>query len=82
MTRPLALALVLATLVAGAAHARPFMQADRDKDGFVDYEEAGRIYPSLTQSQFRRFDMDRDGFLDRNEYPMLLNVYEVLVLPR
>jgi Ca2+-binding EF-hand superfamily protein len=82
MTRPLALVLVLATLAAGAAHARPFQQADRDSDGFVDFEEAGRIYPSLTQAQFRRFDMDRDGFLSRREYPMLLNVYDVLVRPK
>ena len=80
MNRPVAIALVLA-LAAGAADAMPFKRADRNNDGFVDLQEAGRVYPSFTQAQFRRIDLDRDGMLGRDEYQQLINVYDVLVRP-
>jgi hypothetical protein len=48
--------------VAGAAHARPFQQATVTTTALPITSEAGRIHPSLTQSQFRWFDMDRHGF--------------------
>jgi Ca2+-binding EF-hand superfamily protein len=82
MTRPLALALVFAAIAAGAAGAQSFNRADRNDDGFVDFEEAGRIYPSFTRSQFRRFDIDRDGMISRDEYPQILNVLDTIVRPK
>ena len=81
MSRSLAVALVLAAVAAGGAYAMPFKRADRNNDGFVDLEEAGRVYPSFTQAQFRRLDLDRDGLLGRGEYQQLINVYDVLVRP-
>lgn len=77
--RILSLAAV-ALLGAGAASAAvPFARADRNKDGVVDYEEAQRAYPGISEAQVRRMDINRDGVIDQREYPQLDAIYEVLI---
>jgi EF hand len=45
-----------------------FTAADKDKDGFVTYEEARAAYPTLGQQAFDQTDINKDGKLDASEY--------------
>ena len=73
MKLPLAaLALVLS---AGAAGAVSFSQADRNHDGVVTYKEARRVFPRLTEIQFRKNDPSGDGLIEQDEFPLLANFY-------
>ena len=45
----------------GAAGAVSFPQADLNHDGVVTYEEAKRVFPRLTEIQFRKNDPSGDG---------------------
>lgn len=73
------LAGAAALLAAQAALATPYTRADRNGDDVVDYEEAARAYPGLSQGQFRRLDLNRDGVIDRREYPQLDAIYQLLI---
>ena len=73
------LAAAATLLAAQAALAMPYGRADRNRDGVLDYEEARRAYPSLSEGQFRRMDINRDGVIDRGEYPQLDAIYQLLV---
>jgi hypothetical protein len=79
MTRALVLAAVLLALAAGAASAKPFQRTDRNGNDVVEYDEARRAYPGISQGQFQRMDMNRDGVIDRNEYPQLDSIWELLI---
>ena len=57
--RCLLLALAALAASAGAAGAVSFSQADKDRDGVVTYDEAKRVFPRLTQIQFRKNDPER-----------------------
>jgi hypothetical protein len=75
--RCLALGAALAS-VAGAAHAIPWNQADRNRDGVVTWEEARVAFLGLTHPHFRRADRNRDGVIDRSEFPSLSTIYELM----
>ena len=78
------LLLTLAALAAsaGAAGAVSFSQADKDHDGVVSYEEAKRVFPRLTQIQFRKNDPNGDGLIGKNEFPLLANFYWMIWVAR
>jgi hypothetical protein len=63
---------------AGVAHAVPWNQADRDRDGVVTWEEARVAFLGLTHPHFRRADRNRDGVIDRSEFPSLSTIYELM----
>ncbi len=64
--------------VAGAAHAVPWSQADRNRDGIVTWDEARVAFFGLTHPHFRRADRNRDGVIDRSEFPSLSTIYELM----
>ncbi|HRO12330.1 MAG TPA: EF-hand domain-containing protein [Amaricoccus sp.] len=72
--RMLLAALFLAAS-AGAAGAVSFSQADRNHDGVVTWEEAKRVFPRLTEIQFRKNDPNGDGVIAQQEFPLLANFY-------
>ena len=69
-----------AALVAGAgvAHAVPWNQADRNRDGFVTWEEARTAFHGLARPHFNRADRNRDGVIDRSEFPSLSTIHELM----
>lgn len=74
--RTAALAAILLAASAGAAAALvPFARADANRDGYVTYEEAVRVYPRLQPVQFRKNDPDGDGMITKREYPLLDQFY-------
>lgn len=78
--RALGLAVGLAALVAAqSASAVPFNRTDRNRDGVIEYDEASRSYPGISEAQFRRMDLNRNGVIDRNEYPQLDAIYQLLI---
>ena len=69
-------ALALLALLASTASAGvPFPRADANKDGYVTYEEAVRVFPRLQPVHFRKNDPSRDGRIDKREYPLLDQFY-------
>ena len=69
-------AAVLLAASAGAASALvPFSRADPNRDGYVTYEEAVRVFPRLQPVQFRKNDPDGDGMITKREYPLLDQFY-------
>lgn len=75
MRTPL-LALALFAASAGAAAALvPFARADVDRDGYITYEEAVRVFPRLQPVQFRKNDPNGDGLISKREYPLLDQFY-------
>jgi hypothetical protein len=71
-------ALALALLAASAETASalvPFARADANRDGYVTYEEAVRVFPRLQPVQFRNNDPDGDGLISKREYPLLDQFY-------
>jgi Ca2+-binding EF-hand superfamily protein len=74
--RTASLAAALLVLSAGAAAALvAFPRADQNRDGYVTYEEAVRVFPRLQQIQFRKCDPDGDGLISKREYPLLDQFY-------
>ena len=69
------LAAVLLATSAGAAGAVSFPQADLNHDGVVTYNEARRVFPRLTEIQFKKNDPSGDGMIEPNEFPLLANFY-------
>ena len=72
--RRLLAALMLAAS-AGAAGAVAFPQADLNHDGIISYEEAKRVFPRLTQIQYKKNDPNGDGLIEPDEFPLLANFY-------
>jgi hypothetical protein len=69
-------ALLLAAAVAGpAAAAVPFSRADANRDGFVSWPEAHRVFPKLKKIHFEKCDPSGDGLIDQHEYPLLSTFY-------
>jgi hypothetical protein len=64
--------------VAGTAHAVAWNQADRNRDGFVTWEEARVAFNGLARPHFNRADRNRDGVIDRSEFPSLSTIYELM----
>jgi hypothetical protein len=79
---PITLATVAALAAAGAAGAVSFSWADRDRDGFVTYEEAERTMPRLSEIHFGKCDGDRDGLLDKGEFACLDALYSTMYMRR
>lgn len=71
----LTLAALALLLSAGAAGAVSFSQADQNHDGVVTYKEAKRVFPRLTEIQFRKNDPSGDGLIEPDEFPLLANFY-------
>jgi hypothetical protein len=71
---------VCTALVAGAdvAHAVPWNQADRNRDGYVTWDEARVAFPGLARPHFNRADRNRDGVISRSEFPSLSTIYELM----
>jgi hypothetical protein len=65
-------------MVAAGANAVPFSRADRNKDGYVDYNEAKKSFPRLSEIHFLKCDSNGDGFVDKGEFPCLDNMYRSL----
>ncbi len=78
--RSVRFALAGAALVAssGAALAVSFSQADGNKDGYVTYAEAVKVFPRLKMVHFRKCDPSADGKIDADEFPMLNNFYWII----
>ncbi len=68
-----------ALAVANGAGAVSFNRADTNRDGVVDFQEARRAYPGLSEAQLRRMDINRNGVIDRGEYPQLDAIYQLLI---
>lgn len=51
-----------------------FAKADANKDNTLSFEEAGGIYPTLTQQLFDQADANKDGVLDEAEYTSLIGL--------
>ena len=78
-------ALALAVLAASASAAAalvPFSRADQNRDGYVTYEEAERVFPRLTEVHFRKNDPDGDGLISKREYPLLDQFYWTIYMAR
>ena len=73
-TPALALAIIAAFAGAAAAYVA-FPRADPNRDGYVTYVEAKRVFPRLTEIQFRKNDPDGDGMITKREYPLLDQFY-------
>ena len=67
-----ALMLAASTEAAGAVS---FPQADLNHDGVVTFDEAKRVFPRLTEIQFKKNDPSGDGMIEPNEFPLLANFY-------
>ena len=77
-TRTAVLALVVLPALAGTAGATvAFPRADRNGDGFVDYDEARIVFPKLQWISFHKNDPNGDGLISKAEYPLLDNWYWV-----
>ena len=68
--------------LAGAAGAVAFSQADPNRDGFVTFKEAVRVFPLLKEVQFRKCDANGDGMIDKGEYPLLNTFYWMTYIQR
>ena len=69
-------------LLAGAAGAVSFSQADLNHDGVVTYEEAKRVFPRLQPVHFEKSDPNGDGLIEPNEFPLLANFYWMIYVQR
>lgn len=45
-----------------------FESIDADQDGFLTYEEATAVIPSMTDEAFKEIDGDQDGRLSPDEF--------------
>lgn len=72
---PLLAAVVLAASAGAAAALVPFSRADANRDGFVSYAEAVRVFPRLQEVSFRKCDPNGDGLISQREYPLLDQFY-------
>jgi len=45
-----------------------FGHADTDLDAKISFDEAKKIWPSLTQDQFNAYDLDKSGSISADEY--------------
>lgn len=59
---------VSAFVLAGAAMAVPFEEADTDGDGQISFEELQAVDPAVTEAEFTLYDVNLDGYLDEDEY--------------
>lgn len=59
---------VSAFVLAGAAMAVPFEEADTDGDGRISFEELQAVDPAVTEAEFTLYDVNLDGYLDEDEY--------------
>jgi hypothetical protein len=59
---------VSAFVLAGAAMAVPFEDADTDGDGRISFEELQAVDPMVTEAEFTLYDVNLDGHLDEDEY--------------
>lgn len=72
-TRTLAVLALAAPLLAPALPASAlagvtFSRTDTDRNGYVTYDEAHRVVPTLARVHFRKSDMDDDGVLSKGEF--------------
>jgi hypothetical protein len=73
--RVLLAAVVCLAASASAAGAVSFPQADLNHNGVVTYQEAKRVFPRLTEIQFKKNDPNGDGMITPDEFPLLANFY-------
>ncbi len=59
---------VSAFVLAGAAMAVPFEEADTDGDGRISFEELQAVDPMVSEAEFTLYDVNLDGYLDEDEY--------------
>jgi hypothetical protein len=74
LAAPLA-AVVLAVSAGAAAALVPWSKADANRDGYLTFEEAVRVFPKLQPVQFRKSDPNGDGLISQREYPLLDQFY-------
>jgi hypothetical protein len=75
---PVVAVAAVAVLAASAGIASayvPFSRADPNRDGYVTYDEAVRVFPRLQPVQFRKNDPNGDGIITQREYPLLDQFY-------
>jgi hypothetical protein len=76
------LALAVYLSLAFAAHAVPFSKADKNKDGFVTFSEAERVYPDLNEVHFNKFIDGPNGTVTKKAWPGLDNFYRMMYRSR
>jgi EF hand len=73
------LALAAALLVlAATAGAVPWVQADRDGDGVLTFEEAQDAYDELVRPRFDTADANGDGVLTEREFRVLDSIQTIM----